>query len=376
MKVVPLLNIHYELTMEWLYLITLVPYFFLLIRIYLSLKKIKPFINSSSGGIFLSIIVPCRNEEKDLPLLLSDIAGQTYNPGLFEVIIVDDNSTDTSYALADGFSSIKNMKVLRNSGRGKKRAVKTGIESSRGSLVITCDADCRMGQNWLKTISATYIAENPDMIICPVRLESGKGFFRRFQELEFLGLQGITAGTATDGNPVMCNGANLAFKREVFNRHSDNLHEELASGDDVFLLHSIKKEPGSRVIWLESSEAVVTTRASGTLFSFLRQRARWISKSGYYDDKFTKALAIVTFVTIIVQILLLAGGVFSVRLLLILGIYTALKSVPDFLILSNTTLRYGENKLMRWFLPSLLFYPFYVLAAGLFSLAKRSGVSD
>lgn len=362
--------------MHWLYLIILLPYFLILIRIYLSLTKIKPFVNKSGGDIFLSIIVPCRNEEKNLPLLLSDIAGQTYYPGMFELIIVDDNSADASYALARGFSKIKNMKVLRNAGSGKKRAIRTGIESSSGNLVITADADCRMGHDWLETISACYIAEKPDMIICPVKLESGKGFFRRFQELEFLGLQGITAGTANDGNPVMCNGANLAFKREVYYRHSANLHEELSSGDDIFLLHSIKNESGSRIIWLESSEAVAITSASGTLFSFLRQRARWISKSGSYDDKFTKVLAIVTFVTIAVQILILAVGIFSARLLIILGIYTALKSIPDFLILSNTTLRYGESKLMRWFVPSLLVYPLYVLAAGLFSLLVRSGESD
>ena len=116
-----------------------------------------------------------------------------------------------------------------------------------------------MGKSWIRTIAAYFEENNPDMIICPVQLDGKQGFFARFQELEYLSLQGITAGTAAGGNGIMCNGGNLAFTREAYLNHADHLHMELATGDDVFLLHSLKKDPGSKIIWLESQEAVVTT---------------------------------------------------------------------------------------------------------------------
>ena len=152
-----------------------------------------------------------------------------------------------------------------------------------------------MKAGWLRTIASFYEHNRPEMIICPVILEvSGGGFFRRFQELEFLGLQGITAGSAEAGDPLMCNGANLAFTSGAFQKHGNNLHDELASGDDVFLLHNIKSESCSVIRWLESEEATVKAAAASTIRAFLRQRARWISKAGFYTDHSTKITAAAT----------------------------------------------------------------------------------
>lgn len=347
--------------MQWLLLIILIPYVYLITKIYLNLKSITPFHAKRDPELFVSVIVACRNEEKSLPLLLSDIAGQSYNPDLFELIIVNDNSSDSTFDVASGFSRIRHIKVLNNNGKGKKKAIRTGVEASAGSKIITTDADCRIGENWLKTIVSFQAEYKPEMIICPVKLEGRKGFFHRFQELEFLSLQGITAGTSAGENPVMCNGANLAFQKETYLENAGYLHHELASGDDVFLLHSIKNYPDKRIMWLESAEATAVTGTSRNIFSFLHQRARWISKAGAYRDKFTKLLAIVTFVTIAVQFLLFWAGLFSSGFLWLFIVYFILKSLPDFLVLSNVAGRYDEKSLLRWFLPSQLVYPFYVI---------------
>jgi biofilm PGA synthesis N-glycosyltransferase PgaC len=348
--------------MQWLLLIILIPYIYLITKIYLSLSKIGPFHPKRDPEKFISVIVACRNEEMTIPLLLSDFSDQNFNPDLFEIIIVIDNSSDSTFEVASGFGRIKNIKVMNSSGRGKKQAMRTGVEASAGSFIIVTDADCRVGNSWLKTIASFEAEYEPEMIICPVQLEDGRGFFHRFQELEFLSLQGITAGTAAGQNPVMCNGAALAFQKEIYLKYAGSLHDELASGDDVFLLHNIKIDRGKKIMWLESSESKVLTPASGNLSSFLRQRARWISKAGAYNDRFTLVLAIVTFVTISVQLLLFIGGLFNPGMLLVFAAYFVLKSIPDFLILSNTAARYGKKNLLRWFLPSQLVYPFYVMA--------------
>jgi glycosyltransferase involved in cell wall biosynthesis len=358
--------------MEWIALILLIPYIFLILKIYMSLRKIQPYNPHKTSDVFVSVIVACRNEEKNLLSLLSDIAAQDYNPGLFEVIIIDDNSSDSTNKIASGFTGIKNFKILRNPGAGKKKSIKAGIEACIGELVITTDADCRMGIKWMKTISLFYSEHRPQMILGPVDIEGTKGFFNRFQELEFLSLQGVTAGTAVDRNPVMCNGANLAFTKEVYNLNSANLHEEEVSGDDIFLLHSVKEKNGNKILWLESPDALVTSETSKTLSSFLQQRARWISKTGSYNDRYTQILAIVTFVTILLELFILISVFFNPVFLIVLLAVFLLKSLPDFLILRNTAIRYKKKNLLWFFLPAQLVYPLYVILVLIYYLRKRS----
>jgi hypothetical protein len=215
------------------------------------------------------------------------------------------------------------------------------------------------------------------MIICPVKIEgTGNGFLSRFQELEFLSLQGVTAGSAVSGKATMCNGANLAFTKEAYNRHSGNLYDELASGDDIFLLHSLKNEESAKIIWLESNDSLITTSSSPTILSLLKQRKRWVSKGKAFKDRFTITLGIVTFVTILLQVYLLAEGIVCLSLLWIFLLVYLLKSVPDFLILLNTSARYNKQKLLLWYLPVSLIYPFYVLAVVCYSLITYKKAED
>jgi cellulose synthase/poly-beta-1,6-N-acetylglucosamine synthase-like glycosyltransferase len=347
--------------MQWLALILLIPYIHSLLRIFSGLKKISSFSPGCTPEIFVSVIVACRNEEKNLVLLLSDIASQDYDQNLFELVIIDDNSSDSTYEIASGYNRIKNIKVLKNPESGKKKAIKSGVEASTGELVITTDADCRAGRSWLKNIVSFYAEYKPEMIIGPVVMRGSDGFFQHFQLLEFMSLQGITAGTAMNGSAVMCNGANLAFTRESYQSHEENMHYDKISGDDVFLLHSLKRKKENKIMWLESEDSVVTTFTLETINSFFRQRTRWISKAGSYRDLRTVYLGIVTVVAIILQPLLLAAGIFDPQFLLVLLAAFILKSIPDYMILQSTTSRYGNSELMKWFLPSQICYTFYIL---------------
>lgn len=348
--------------------ILVLPYFFMLLKIYRSLLQIKPFKVSTDPVTFVSLVVACRNEQNNLPLLLNSIALQNYPKNLFEVIIVDDNSKDKTYETASNFTGTQNIVAIYNNGTGKKKAIRSGINASSGELIITTDADCRMGKGWIRTITALYEKQKPDMIICPVQLEPGPGFFRKFQELEFLSLQGITAGTAVSGDSVMCNGANLAFTRKTYFDNSDNLHDEIASGDDIFLLHNLKRKSESKILWLESDDVIMSTAASPTMVSFLRQRKRWISKGKAYNDRFTILLGIVTSLTIMLQVSILVAAFFNHMFIWVFLIVFLIKTFPDFLILHNTSWRYGRQDLLKWFLPVSIIYPFYVLSVFCYSL--------
>lgn len=360
--------------MQWLPLILSIPYILLLLYIYRSLRGIRPFKPVTFRGTFVSVVVACRNEQENITKLLKKLKEQDYPSGSFEVIIVDDNSIDSTAEIARRLIDSDNFQLIRNSGKGKKKALETGITAARGELILTTDADCRMGKSWMRTISSFYEENEPDMIICPVRFSPLKGFFGRFQELEFMSLQGITAGTAAMGMATMCNGANLAFTKTAYTGNKENLRFDIATGDDIFLLHSMKKN-GLRILWLESHDAVVTTDPPPDLKSFLRQRKRWASKSTAYKDRFSILLGIVTFVTILMQAGLMIASIIDQSFFRMFLLLFILKSIPDFLILFNTTSGYKRTELMKWFLPSQLVYPFYVLIVTVFSLVRLSSPS-
>lgn len=347
--------------MIWLPIILILPYIIFLLNYYIKLSRSEPFKKTVVPAVFVSVIVSCRNEERSISSLLHSLSLQNYPPELFEIIVVNDNSTDKTFEIAANHTGIQKIRVVNNQYNGKKSAIRTGISISKGELIITTDADCQMGDNWISVIAAFYQQNNPDMIICPVKLERESGFFRSFQELEFLSLQGVTAGSALTGKPIMCNGANLAFPKEMYLRHSNNIHDEIRSGDDIFLLHSLKSERNSKICWIESPEAIVTTEASDTIGSFLQQRKRWISKGTSYTDRDTIIAGISTFLIVILQLGYLIGGLFNPTLLWGFILIFFLKSIPDFLIIRNTSERYGKRDIMRWFLPSQIIYPFYVM---------------
>jgi len=357
--------------MLWLLIIPVLLYFLIIIFLTKKLSGIIPFLAENSFKTRVAVVIACRNEESNIPLLLEDILSQDHPPELTEVIIVDDWSWDKTPVVASSFGQIKNLKVIKNAGHGKKSAVRTGIEAASFDLIITTDADCRFDKKWISTIVSFHEEEKAHLIIGPVNISGDSGFFHRFQELEFMSLQAITAGTAAAGNPVLCNGANMAFSKEIWMKHNSELKEEILSGDDIFFLHSLKRETDAKICWLESMDATVTTSPSETLASFLKQRARWISKSSSYDDQYIKIIAIVTFVTNIELLILLASAFINPLLFKYFMGGFILKSVADLIILSEITRHRKRNDLLFWFLPSQLVYPFYVLAVSVYSLFRK-----
>jgi len=357
--------------MTWLLLIPFVIYLALFVaaaKYLLNAEKRKQ--NSVEKTVTISVVIPCKNEESALPELLADLSAQDYPEDLFEVIVVDDHSSDNTLKIAGEFKGIRNLKVLKNAGKGKKSAIKTGVFSSGAELIITTDADCRTGKSWIRTIASFYASGRPDLIIGPVKLKERNGLLFIFQQLEWLGLQGITGGFAMAGIPVMCNGANLAFTRKAFMENNEHLYYNVSSGDDIFLLHSIKSKSGSRISWLNNREADVLTKPAGSVSELLRQRARWISKAGFYRDIFTVLFSVEVFITVSLLGILLIQSVVNVECLPVFLSCFTIKSIADALIIKTTSFLYREKAFLRWLLPLQVLYPFY-LAGVLLSLIPR-----
>ncbi|MEO5782031.1 MAG: glycosyltransferase, partial [Ginsengibacter sp.] len=244
-------------------------------------------------SIFISVIIPARNEEENIQACLDSITNQGYPKNLFEVIVVDDFSTDRTVEIVNSFAnknvSLLSLKDFAKEGElnsYKKKAIEIAISKANGELIITTDADCIVQNKWLETIARFYEKYNPAFIAAPVAYHGETNFLKIFQSLDFMMLQGITGASVYKKFHSMCNGANLAYEKKVF-LEVDGFAgiDNIASGDDMLLMHKIFNRYPDKVLFLKSRDAIVQTKPAGTLQEFLNQRIRWASKADKYTDK-------------------------------------------------------------------------------------------
>lgn len=356
--------------MIWL-LIAVLPYslFFLVLWIILQQEKVNAssLINHNTGQKLLTVVIPIKNEAANIQNLLNDLAEQSLDPGYFEVIMVDDGSTDSTYDRLRSCNRLHNLKIIEAGGAGKKKALVLGIRNATGEYIVTTDGDCRVKQDWLQAIYNFVTKYNADMFIGAVDIIDAGGFMNRFIQLEFLGLQAVTEVFARHGKPVMCNGANLCFRNPGHERYADMVKEYVNSGDDIFLMESYRKQ-GKIITWIDSPSSLVETHAPGSIIQFLKERIRWTSKSPYYSLSSLIALASLVFLTNLYIISILVTAIFfPVLWITVLALYL-MKSIPDFLLLVSMARKRGKVRLLNIFLPVQLLYPFYVVITGMAGL--------
>jgi len=314
-----------------------------------------------------SILIPIRNEENHILDILRDIENQIYDKHSYEIIVIDDSSQDKSYQLVKQLY-IKNLTLIKSRGEGKKEALKTGLDIAKNSFIIQTDADCKIGSNWLAGINQYLNKNSVKLLIAPVVFRSQNTFFSSLQELDFYGLMMNTAGLAGLNHPIMANGANLIYPKELV---SDYNHRQVksSSGDDIFLLHYIKKKFGNKDIhFLKSKEATIETAPNSSLKEFVYQRLRWASKSKYYNDLDTIGAGIIIFTTYFSLLILLYFSFWSEDLKHVFLYLFIFKLIIDTLTLLPILKFYKKWNLIIYF-PILAFvYPFYVSFVGIISL--------
>ena len=238
----------------------------------------------------VTILIAARNEAERIHLTIEDILAQEYPKHLLEVIIVDDHSTDDTAAIIAGYADqgITLMKLNEDKPLNsyKKKAITEAIRRSSGDLMVATDADCRMGSKWLSSIVNYYQSQDLVMVSAPVTFFEEKSVFELMQTLEFSFLIGIGAAFIGNGRASTCNGANLAYRKDVFNEVGGFAGiDDVASGDDELLLQNVAVRYPGKIGFLKQTEAIVYTHAKPNLKEFLQQRKRWASKFTKYKDK-------------------------------------------------------------------------------------------
>jgi len=335
-------------------------------------QKIKPVQNHSTK---VSLIIPARNEALTILKCLNDLIDQDYPGYLLEVMVTDDFSEDHTIEFVHSFIkkhpefnlSIVSLKEFTPSESGKKKALSRAINVASGELIITTDADTTHETTWITSIVNLFITHKPYMILGPVAFHHEKNFLQKIQSLEFIGLIGITAGAVGLNYPLMCNGANLAFRREAFLKiggYQDNY--QYASGDDMFLLSKFLKNYGKKsAIFLGNPQAIVYTQAERTWNGFINQRIRWISKSRGYSDPFLLTLSVYTW---LVHFILLAGvfiGFNNPHLLVVSIVLWFAKILAEYPLVLKMSGFFNKKHLLIYYFAAQLIQLIYVAIFGI-----------
>lgn len=353
-----------------LVLITLFGYAILIIRFIVGWEKLPGFESTKQEvAVSVAIVTACKNERTNLSALFKAIQEQTY-PN-FQHIVVDDNSTDSSWEFINAYqSNFTQLNALKNKGSGKKEALKTAIEQTDAELIVTLDADSSPQPEWLETIVKFYELENADLVICPVRMSTDGSFLQNFQQFDFTSLVGSGAGAIGTGMPILCNGANLAFRRQTWVDSMDELHFDEPSGDDIFLLQSVKKR-GGVIRFLKSKTGTVVIRPQESWKQFFRQRKRWAGKKAAYADWQLLLTALLVFTTSFLVLISFIFVLWNSKFWSFALFVFLLKWLIDFTFFSRTKDFFElRNVAVNSFISSPV-YPFYIVATAIVSLVDR-----
>ncbi len=324
----------------------------------------------------VSIVVAARDEETRIGRLLDSLEAQDFPKDKFEVIVVDDRSSDNTGDLVRNRkdSGVK-FRVLRirdeESPVGKapkKYALARGIELTKNEIIVTTDADCWMGPRWLRAIISPFTDPEVHGATGVSRFvrQNGKDkpWWSDYESLEHLSYSVYAAGSIGAGHVFNAHGSNLAARKDVYDRIGGyGSNDKVASGDDVFLLQDVAAH-GGKVVFIDNQEGYVYSQPVDTIREWVNQRARWSSK-GFYYPPYLMFLVVGTFAfyaAILVSLPLAIFGPVRKRLSFFL---IAVKLISETIIMQVGTKRFGEKFSVLKFLITECLHGPAILFAGI-----------
>ena len=346
-------------------------YSILIIYYWQGWRSIPDFIPSQNIPLVkISVIIPARNEEENIGQLLAALQQQTYPKELFEIIVIDDHSTDITSEVVHKFAGVRLLSLKEDDINSyKKKAIETGIAVASGEFIVTTDADCLPHPKWLELIVTFKEEKNAAFIAAPVVFKNDSSLLQIFQTLDFLVLQGITGASVYKKKLSMCNGANLAYERKIFYEVNGFTGvDHIASGDDMLLMHKIWKKYPQLVHYLKSKEAIVLTQPMKTWKEFFNQRIRWASKAKHYDDKrIFWVLLLVYLFNLSFLMLLVAGCWLPVLWLYFIALVVA-KTIIELPFVYAIASFFGKKSLIKYFFFFQPLHIAYTILSGLLGI--------
>jgi peptide/nickel transport system permease protein len=323
-----------------------------------------------------SIVIPARNEAANIENCIAGILAQNYPSHLFELIVIDDFSEDETANIVGSIAlQYNNVRLLRlqdftkdeNIVAYKKRAIEIAIEQANHPWIVTTDADCSFTNNWLASYDAYIQEHNCVMIAAPVSYKNTGSFLSVFQVLDFISLQGITAAAVGSGSHTLCNGANLCYSKEAFESVGKfSSIDHLPSGDDMLLMHKMKKSYPEKIGYLYAQDAVVITAPSATLDLFIQQRIRWSSKALGYQDKIIFWILLLVYLVNFSLLVYLPVNLIETGNINNWLVFIGCKTLVELPFMYAAAKFFKQQKLLWWFLFMQPFHILYTVVAGWF----------
>ncbi len=319
----------------------------------------------------VTVIIPARNEENVISTTMNSVLNQNYPENLFDVIAVDDRSTDGTGEIMDSTArihrnlSVIHIKEVSNRISPKKNAILTAVRSTENEVIITTDGDCVHHVNWIRSLVAPLSGPKSENVGIVAGLsvfdKEYTGLFettwQNMQSIDYISHSLIGAGSIGNGRAFTANGSNFLAKKALYMKEENSFKGELASGDDFFMVQAAR-ESNYRLRFVCNRESIVRTLPAETIKGLVEQRARWASKATYASD-FVLYFGIITFVfytgLLAAFILMLTGRISGM-------LFTAMfliKFVPETIFLAYGFGKFGLDFKLRYYLPlQLLHIPF------------------
>lgn len=321
----------------------------------------------------ISVVIAFRNESNSLSACLTALEKQLFSTNLFEVILVNDHSEDDSIQQIEKHqikSKLRIQLLHLSSEYGKKAALQHGVENAKYEIIASTDADCEVPENWLSYINQSFSNNETAMLLGPVGFKeqtSGNLLLDSFQELDFLAMQALTFGALGNNLPILNNGANIAYRKAVFENVSGFDNHKTPSGDDVFLLEKFiqQKEAINGIL---DTNFIVNTAKTSTFSAFLQQRLRWASKAKKYKNSNLIYFSSIVYISNLIQLLIYAEILLVDSFWVVGIILLTSKWLIDFILLYLAANFFNKKKHLVLFVFVVLIYPIYIVSIGLLAL--------
>lgn len=353
-------------------------YTILIVSFIIGFDKVKLFKTSTSKPEnTFTVIIPFRNEAKNILALLKSLSRLDYPKELFEIILVNDDSNDNSVEIIKQFK-IQNSKIkififdnILKSNSPKKDAIETGIKKSNFNWIVTTDSDCIIPKKWLFIFDKFIQKNNSKMICAPVTYSSNNSLLVQFQLLDFISLIGSTIGGFGIKKPFLCNGANLCYDKKAF--HQVNGFEgnnNISSGDDIFILEKMTANFPNGVHFLKAYDALVVTKPQPTFKSLVSQRVRWASKTSNYNNWYGKFVGISVLLMNLLFIILFSITLFKFFSWKIFILLFLIKFLVDFRLILKTLILTKQTENIIFYPIIAVFHPFFIIFTSFLSVFK------
>jgi len=314
----------------------------------------------TSNQPFVSVLIAARNEEKSLPACLQCISRSEYPADKFEVIVVDDRSTDRTRELAENFARAhSNVRVISITQRlenmsGKAGALCQGMAHARGEIILMTDADCQPPPSWISQMVGYFTPEvgllGGFTLLAP--REQNNSMFAKIQTLDWIYLLAVGAGAAGLGKPLSIIGNNFAFRRAAYDAVGGYEKIGFSIIEDFALMRAIAEQTKRRVIFPIDARTTMISKPARGWREFYEQRQRWAA-GGKEAGMLAGIFMLIAFLG---HLACIAAWFISMPLAFIC-LLTLLSS--DFLLLWKTTARLERKDLLKVFPLFEMYYFFY-----------------